>query len=477
MNKNLLLLSTLLLPLCAQSKSSSAPDNSVLNNEIIEQFKTQLSTNLQLTANITFHYDSYISALSIVDQISNDYRTNYLVYNKQIIQELYVKKDQVTGNACEQYLTISNTVESRNIEDTSGNSILFDNEYASPFARLTKIKNESFKNYFTISATDSGYQLEATDYAYGILSQPLLSFYFDYDILVWDDSYSRSVTNLILEIDNTGLLTSFSFDKIKKDIYGGIKETYDVKVNSLEAISFLTPLNSSLSQEQQDLFSTKMASFQELLNKGNFSQHITIAPLKNSNESNTYEYYNYYAFDDTSFIPAMICSAELIDQSYGRTFISVLDDGDSYASFGISPDEDYHGSISDFETYDLTAIVPQTNEISASLFKYNESNQQYTLNFDSFMYDDTHFCSSLLIALFGNVDPSVHNLGLYTYDGYSYYFRSLTLEFDDNNYLYGSLTFNYYGTLYKCEFDFSNVGTTNLLTLEDIAEVVNYINN
>lgn len=477
MNKNVFLLSTLLLPLCAQSRSLSAPENVVLNDTIIKQFKTQLNTNLQLTAEVTFHYDSYIPAISIVDQISNDYRTNYLVYERQIIQELYVKKDQITGNACEQYLTISNTVESRTIEDISGNPVIFDNGYASPFARLTKIKNENFSKYFTISKIDAGYQLKATDYAYGILSQPLLSFYFDYDILVWDDSYSRSVTNLLLNIDNNGNLASFSFNKIKKDIYGGIKETYIVNVKSLNDISYLTPLNSSLTQEQQDLFNTKMTSFQELLNKGNFSQRISIAPNNNKNDNNKYEYHNYYAFDSETFIPAMICSAELIDQSYGKTFISVLDDGDSYASFGVSPEADYHGSINDFETYDLTKIVPQVNNISASLLKYNESNNQYTLNFDSFMYADTHFCSSLLIALFGNVDPSVHNLGLYTYDGYSYYFRSLTLGFDDNNYLYGSLIFNYYGSLYKCEFDFSNVGTTNLLTLDDISEVINYINN
>lgn len=477
MNKNLLLLSTLLLPLCAQNKPLSAPEKASLNDTIIDQFKAQLSTNLQLSTDVTFHYDSYIPKLSIVDQISNDYRTNYLVYERQIIQELYVKKDQITGNACEQYLTISNTVESRTIEDASGNPIIFDNGYASPFTRLTKIKNESFTKYFTISKIDTGYQLTATEYAYGILSQPLLSFYFDYDILVWDGNYSRSVSNLLLNIDNNGLLTSFSFDKIKKDIYGGIKETYIAKVKTLNNISCLTPLNSSLTQEQQDLFDTKMASFQELLNKGNFSQCISIAPNNNKNDNNKYEYHNYYAFNSESFIPAMICSAELIDQSYGKTFISVLDDGDSYASFGISPDADYHGSINDFETYDLTAIIPQVNKISSSLFSYNESNNQYTLNFDKFMYDDTHFCSSLLIALFGNVDPSVHNLGLYSYDGYSYYFRSLTLGFDDNNYLFGSLIFNYYGTLYKCEFDFSNVGTTNLLTLDDISEVVNYIKN
>lgn len=459
---------------------SHAIEDNALNEQITTNFTKELKGNVILSANITFNYQSALKNLQIEDEVDSTHRTNRLIYENSVIQETHIAKKLTgdaseIGNAVENYLSISNTIESRDIVDSSNAGIKFDSYYSSPFTKLSKLTNAQINSYFDISKNGDDFILTANELGYGILSEPLLKFYFDYDSFIWDSSYVRSIEDLVLKLDSEGNLQHIGFTKIKKDIFGGISEAYDIDVRTSTVSEFeLKPLKSLMSADQEEIFANKLTAIQELLNQGNFTQNITIRPY---GSSSAISYNNYYALNDT-LLPGMISSFPLEDNSYGETYIGMFKNSDTektYNSYGISPDSDYYGSISDLETGEMKKVVPTLSKISADFFTYNEHLNEYSFDFSDFIFDDTHFCSTLLISIFGVVDPSVHNLGLYTYDGSSYYFTNLKFRFNDDNTLSGDLYYNYYGTSYVCTFEFSDFGSTTFQDKADISKVVDYI--
>ena len=218
-----------------------------------------------------------------------------------------------------------------------------------------------------------------------------------------------------------------------------------------------------------------MSNFQELLNKGNFTQKIAIGP---GDQTQVFSYNNYYELNYNANSPtseAMICSLGVQEATYGETFVGIFKVNNSFSTVGISPDQEYSSIITDTKTSDISNVVPRLNDISSSFFTYNESSNTYTFDMKNFIYADSYFCGTLLVSLYGIVDPCVHNLGLYLYDGYSYYFNSLTIGFDTNGYPYGVLSYNYYGINIFSSFSFSDVGTTKLSEKNDIKKVIDYL--
>lgn len=483
--KKILLLSSLLLVTLPQVKVSYASNDIELDSLITNNLTTQLKGAIDLEADIDFNYSTQLTSLKIQDQIDSSNRTNIIYYKDKVIQESYLIKNS-KGYAEEKYLTISNAIETREIVDSSNNEVKFNVEYGSPFATLATLSNKQINSYFSVSSDENNYILEAKEYAYGILANPLLKFYYDYDGLIWDDSYTRSIENLVLTLDSNGYLINVNFDKIKKDIFGGIKENYDITVSSINgSVKTLSPIESSLTESQKSDYQTKITDFQNRINNGNFTQQIDIES-ENSIIETYYEYStysNYYALneDDDNQMQGMLCSLPLLDSSHGETYLGMFKvsssetDGDTYASVGISPNDDYSGTISEYGTTDIEEVIPNISDISIDLFTYNEAKGTYIFDFDDFLYDDVHFCSSLLISLFGVVDPLVHNIGLYTYDGSSYYFDSLEIGFDSLNNLYGVLSYNFYGYDVKTTFSFKNVGTTDLMSQEDLSIIIDYL--
>lgn len=473
MKKTLLLISALLLLTNIDVNKTFAENDLQLDSSLTTVLTNQLKNGIELNADITFNYDNLFSSLKIIDQIDSTNRSNFILIDNEIVQESYLQATSL-GGTVEKYLTISNTIETREVTTSSGEAVSFKSTYGSPFITLSSLNNKKINSYFEITQDNNQYILKANDLGYGILANSLLDFYYDYDSLVWDSSYTRSIENLTLTLNENGLLQNVSFNKIKKDIFGGIKENYNIAISSLtNNVKNLEPLTSSLNDDQKTTFENKMNNFQTLLNNGNFTHSIQISVQDNILSS----YSNYYSLNEDSEMHGMICSLPLQDSSHGETYISVFNTGGTYSTVGISPDDDYSGTIKELETLDIKEIIPQVSNISSAFFTYDETNNLYTFDFDNFIYDDTHFSSTLLISLFGAVDPSVHNLGLYTYNGSSYLFDSLSIGFDESNYLKGTLTYSYYGFPLTCSFSFKNVGETNLQEQDDISKVIEYLNN
>ena len=109
----LLTLSTLLLTNTPQINNASFDDVN-LTDDITNNLINKLNSTVELNATIDFHYDSYLNGINIVDQFDANNRVNIIKINDYILQESYIKKGN-NGEALESYLSISNTVEERNI--------------------------------------------------------------------------------------------------------------------------------------------------------------------------------------------------------------------------------------------------------------------------------------------------------------------------------------------------------------------------
>lgn len=453
--------------------ASSNDDISISNDKALN-FVGSFNGKIKLSTNIEFKYDNYLPSIQLIDQFDKTTRTNKVLFNGYTLQETYVSK-LADGSAVQQYISVSNTVEQSPLTDSNGKALDFDDLFGSPFERLSKLNAEQVNSYFVIKETNSGgYEFSATDFAYGILNNSLLDFFSDYDSYYWDLSVNEKIENLVFITDAEGNPTKLTFNKIKKDKFGGIRENYTISIETIEELELLSPVQSKLSQTEQENFETKMSSFQEKLNKGNFTQNISITSQLLIEDIS---YSNYYSLDTNynyQFIESMICSYAMEEATYGRTFVTLLMTQNGFSPFGISPDSTFYGNMSSDSYQTIEEVVPRISDISANFFTYNEKTNLYTFDFNSFLYGDNYFCGTILVSLYGIMDPAVQNLGLYI-DDYSYTFDSLVIGFDENGYPYGTLNYKVYGYPVASSFTFSDVGTTNLLENKEIEEVVNFI--
>jgi hypothetical protein len=74
------------------------------------------------------------------------------------------------------------------------------------------------------------------------------------------------------------------------------------------------------------------------------------------------------------------------------------------------------------------------------------------------------------------VDPGTSVAGVYI-NNYTYTFAGLIFSFDSNNVLSGSLSYYIDSYLLTTEFSFTNIGTTDITTVESLQPVVQYLLN
>lgn len=478
--KKWLLLLPLTLSVSLSSSNVKAEDASqdlTLEAEIVSKFLNTLKSPLLMENEITFAYNSYIPSLKIVDEFDSNNRINKIKILDQIVQEKYIVKNKF-GNAAEAYLSISNTLETRELIGANNEAVKFDTAYKSPFKRLVALTSEQVNNYFTIDQVEENYTLTANALGYGVLSEPILAFYADYDAFLWDTSVRRSIENLTFTIDAQGNPLSFSFDKIKKDAFGGLKEQNFVSITPISAINGLTTVTGSMTNEEKEIFNTKLQNFQSLINNGNFTQNILIAP---QGYTDGIEYSNFYALqEENRTLPKLaLCGLPLVDSHYGETYVGLLSEGNppEYAVLGISPQADYYNAVNDKKYTELSQMIPQPGSFSADYFTYSKATDEYKFNISDFMYDDYYFSRSILTALFGVMDPCSNITGFYFYNEGGFRFDTLTLKFDDNGILSGSLSFNYFGSDMKSTFSFSNINTTDVKNEESLKTIIDYLFN
>lgn len=473
----LLLIPCLLNPF---TKPVLASDNNiVLNDEVVSTFKNSFKGNIELKTNLTFLYDSYLPPITIIDQFDDNNRINFIKYNNMTLQEIYLKKE-LSGYVVEEFLTISNEVEYRYVEDSNGEYIPFNANYGSPFKCFTTLSSKQLNSYFDIEENASNYVLKANEMAYSIFSNPILNFYTDYDYMLWDNSVNEYIENLEIIINKTGVPTGFSFDKIKKDIYGAIKENYDVKVSIIDEVDTLKPIKSNLNEDVKNDFVNKMSTFQNKLNEGNFAQNITFTSEALAQDIIYTNYYDFSGNENSTFVDAMICSFPLEETSQGETYVCILNDGTTsnpiYTPYGISPSSNFYQSISSDTFSSLEEFIPNLGRISPDFFTYNSRNKLYTFDFSSFIHGDSYFYGELLTSLFGMLDPFVQFLGFYL-DNYSYNFNKLSIGFDELGYPYGTLSYNYSSFIIESSFNFSHLGEVDLENESSIETAVSFIRN
>ncbi len=475
MKKGYIFISFLALSICPQSSVAFA-DEAVISSHVVNQMIENFDKPMEMRNTISFAYESAFPSLTIVDSFDQTHRVNRILVNQMTLQERYLEKD-ASGNAVESYLSISNTVEKRTLMKSEEESVRFDDYYRSPFSILKKLSYQQMLSYFTITLQDNFYVWKANDYGYGALSNPLLQFYADYDGMVWDSSVTRSILNLTFMTDQNGRMSSLSYDKVKKDCFGGIKEHHEISVSFIEKTPELLPVVGTLSEDVKTAYETKMEHFQNLINTGNFVQTITLK----QGTTTLLTYDNYYSLnvDTESNKPSAALSSLLLqDASYGNTYVGLLNvsenDTPLFQTFGISPMADYYASIQD-TTYSTLEALPNYGAISSDFLTYNSKTDMYVMNLSNALYVDQAFSVRLLTSLYGVLDPCLNNLGMYFYQNGSYYLQSLVMHFDEAGYLSGTLFYNYSGVVLSSSFSFSEMGTVDLEKVEELKDVVEYL--
>ena len=449
-----------------QGLANAQANDVELSSAVTSNMSFVLKNPYQLTSSASLSYEDY--KFTVIDQVAEDYRSNSIYYGTYLLQDIRLLRNG-TGGTEEEYISLQNEVSSRAILDSDNNPISFDDNYGNPFRNLANLNNSQINSYFTISNKDDGYLLKANDLAYGILNNSFVNFFTDFDGFIWDEaSLVHNIEKLEIAIASDGTPTSISFEKIKKDRFGAIKEMFTSTFDTLSEVEHLTPVTPKMDNETSATFKNKLDSFQERINKGNFSQELSLF-------DNQLYYVNFYDLDynEGQIYPnMMLSSCQLYDQSYGMTYVGLLETSEGYKTYAISPDAGFHSTMSNDTFTSINEVIPNINTISTDLFRYYDG--YYIFDISSFTHADVYFCADILTALFGIVDPAVAFLGLYL-SNYSYQFTSLILTFTETGNLVGGLSY-IYESQYQLTttFSFYNIGTTDLTKEESIKTPIDF---
>lgn len=466
-SKILLLTSLLVLSSCNSNFSAKADDlvDITLENAVATKMKSTLRGSLKLDATC----NSTIGNYRFVDEVSASRRTSKTYINYKLAESYYAVKNN-DGYAAFEYIDRSNKIGLREIKDDNDVNIRFDTLYPHPFKLLYGLSTEKINEYFIISESENGgYILKADDKAYGILSSYLLTFYPDVDSYHWDSkTLSYLVDNLTFTLLEDGTPTNFSFDKIKKDNFGGYKSSYKVTIDSIEEVSFLTPANPLMNQTQLDEFNTLIDGYQDKLDAGNFTIAVDIDLA-----GMPFQYNIYYELDNhigpNSVGPLVISSLLLIGE-YGRTYTGARYILDGYYQYAVSPDADKAAQMNSVKrTYE--GIIPSLTALSGDFF--TADNGKYTFDISSFSFPDYYFQYSILTALLSEIEGAIYLGGIYEDPSSpeSLSLQDLTFE-DVNNNLKTTLNFEVLSEPCRATFTYKNFGTTDIESAKDIPGVV-----
>lgn len=509
---NLLLL--LFLPLVSCSTSTSLTNkrnyntSTLTNDEICTSVHSFLKGYYELDTVCEIPYTNsgyeYDIKANIVDKVSTSSRYNNYTLDISLDDdssnlangEFFYTSDS-SGYTIENYISITNEIESREITDTSGDKVEFLGNYNSPFYYLAIKNSDQIATYFDIEEDSGEYSLLLNDAGYALLEDSFNNFFnqYTYKYIANFDSktHKREIKNVKIVLDSEGVPKTLTFNRVESDYYGAIVEYYTSSLLKLDEVPSLSPVESTLSKEEETYFNEQIENLNTNAFKlGNFTQTVSVTDYTaNSDytalEKETFEYHNYY--DPENMI--MLSDLALYDSSYGLTYIGTYYYADSLASdstytvIGISPDQGFYGALSSsYPTFDSIDEFAPTLSISSDFFTYSYSNsiKTYTFDIESFDYADYYFSLELLEAILGQTDPSVI-IGEFVSDSsYNFLFKELTYTFDSENNLSISLKYQgYYG--YDCVFttSYSDIGETNIITVassnENIQDCLTILKN
>lgn len=446
----------------------AASSNDVeISSAVTSNMALFLKGQYQITTN--FNVDGELP-VTTVDQIGPENRTSRLYYQGYCISEQSIQKS-ATGGTAGEYITIQNEVKTRDFLTEDGEPILYDINYGNPLKNLTNLSNSQINSYFDVTKEDSNYILSANDLAYGVLTKNMINFFEDLTSYIYDlDTKTEEIKDLVITLNEYGEPTDMTFTKVTKDRFGAITNDFVCSIEGISSLDTLAPVKAKLSEAEALEFESKLSSFQELINKGNFTQTLSIYNGQHS-------YSNYYQLNedtDSIFGRIMFSDMPLIDQNYGATFVGLVETGTGLQQYAVSPEANFSGTMSDTIYTDVNELIPQFTDISSDFFY--KSGNDYIFNMEAFLHADVYFCADLLTAVMSFVDPGTSIAGVYI-DSYTYTFSELTLSFDSDNVLSGSLSYYIDTYALTTEFTFSNIGTTDITEVESLDPVVQYLLN
>lgn len=431
----------------------------------------------------------------IVDKVSKDSRYNnyalsYTVanYSAEMAEGEFFYTADDDGYVVENYISIANKIEEREVTDTSGNQVEFLGNYNSPFYYLALEDSGDFSSYFEITAAEGLYSLSLTDAGYDLIGNSFNNFFnqFTYKYLANFDSktHRQEIKNIVIELDENCLPSSMSFNRVESDFYGAIVESYSCEFVALDEVPSLNKVEGTLSDEQKEYFDTQVSALNSsAFTPGNFTQTTTVNDWTANSDYTALvkEEYTYHNFYDASN-KIMLSDYEAYDSTYGLTYISAYYYADSslsdaaYTLIGITPSEGFYGTLSSsYPTFDSISEFAPTLGVSSDFFTYSESGttKTYTFDISKFNYADYYFSLDLLESILGQADPCVI-IGNFVADSdYNFDFSSLVYEFDESDNL--TITLNYQGYYgFSCSFstEYSAIGTTDVITLSETNDAV-----
>lgn len=450
--------------------SKKAIDNNVLTDAIKNKVVSFFSSNsIEFDTEKTYGYST--GKRLIVDAVSSNYRYTKISDSLgKVLSETYYKK---SGNyAVEQYLDITNTVLEKNVTDKNGNQVAFDTLTGNPFSFLTL---DNIGDYFIASNSDDGLILTPTGKGQGRLNSSFASFF------SFDDSYtfdgktlSEYVEDFKLLLSEDGTPSRMMFNMVKKDMFGGLRETYVTDLSLIEDVLTMKPVEAKATGDSFTRLNNAMTSLKNDMAKGNYTVSFTVDQWDQNTSSPSYSnisYNSYYQFDNETH-PVMLSDLKLYDSTHGTTYIGVAQASNgSYQWIGVSPSSNYISAIDDNSYDEPTSFLPTVGSFSPNFFAVN--GDKYTFDIENLIQADHTFQVGLLTGLTGSADYLSQKYGNYVANASTmkFDFKTLDIELDGNKVKDFVLTYGGVdGRDHKLTISYSNFGTTDISKVDELSQ-------
>lgn len=453
-----------------------------------EQAKTMVdffASPLRSTATITPTYELLtVPSVTAIEEVSDSARHSRLLVGDEVLLANDFASDP-SGNALLQSINISNEVESSALLDGDSNAIPF-STYGSGYAPLSGLSADDISTYFEVAETETGYTLTGNQKATALLTPSLTAFQYYLNPYSFDTvSATQYVDKIVLELSSDGTPVSMSYRNVNADRFGAMGEYYEVEFEAIDEVSALSPLESSMGEEDKQTLQSALDSLAASLLGGNFTAHISIDAYSNGTKvRNEMEYNAYYDYFGPREV--MFTDLALQDSTYGKTYTgmahyefdtSVSEDEtehvDGYAIIGVSPESSYTSNITE-DLVSLEEAVPNVGLLNAELFEKDE--EGYYFDLAGFLYNDYYFCFDVMESILGAGDyiSRVASYYLGSTTSLTFDFDSLRVDLSEGELPVFRLCF--YSDMFRSDIvttvSFSDVGTTDLESVPDLENVL-----
>lgn len=462
---------------------------------VYETLLSSLTTKaLKSDATITASYAN--ATYHTIDEVSSSARRTYDIINNRAQNLKYFAKDAETNGTIQKTLTISNTVLNTTLNAGGQNEtpVDFDATYGSPFLALNE---DNIENFFSLSATETGYEAIPTDFGATILATSLDAFYPMHDSYVWDTrTVSSYAADVKISTDKSGVPTAISFKHTRKDAYGGILENVNATLSVIDTVEPLEPVESSLTSAQRMDLRNAISGTANKIAGGNFTQTVHMTQAEGAFNGINATYHSYYDLPypasvengETPELPEKGFGLMLSDFNY---FAEQSSTGDintvylglgygwqsseeipmdyGYWAIGVTPATSYFGQVSSEFYTSIAAATPTLGSLSADFFT-TTGNNIYTFDLTTFDLYDRTFAIDLMTALLGPGDYASHISPEF------YVSNSTTMEFtftditidltDSENPTFALSYIDESGKSQTTTTSFSDFGTTDLLNID-----------